>query len=61
MNELTYFFHLLLFRWLSTLVVKVLDLKLEGCEFNSRPWCCRVTILGKLFTPADRNGLAMAV
>ena len=33
------------------LVVKALDLQLEGCKFNSRPWHCRVTTLGKLFTP----------
>ena len=30
---------------------KALDLQLTGCEFNSRPRRCRVTTLGKLFTP----------
>jgi len=33
------------------LVAKALDLQLAGCEFNSRPRRCRVTTLGKLFTP----------
>jgi len=37
--------------WLGSLVVKALDLQLAGCEFNSRPRRCRVTTLGKLFTP----------
>jgi len=37
--------------WLCSLVAKALDLQLAGCEFNSRPWRCRVTTLGKLFTP----------
>jgi len=32
-------------------VAKALDLLLTGCEFNSRPWRCQVTTLGKLFTP----------
>ena len=38
-------------RLLSSLVAKALDLQLAGCEFNSRPRRCRVTTLGKLFTP----------
>ena len=37
--------------WLGNLVVRALDLQLDGCEFNSRPRRCRVTTLGKLFTP----------
>jgi len=37
--------------WLGNLVVRALDLQLDGCEFDSRPPCCRVTTLGKLFTP----------
>jgi len=37
--------------WLGSLVVTALDLRLDGREFNSRPWRCRVTTLGKLFTP----------
>jgi len=33
------------------LVVRDMDsrLKLNGCEFNSRPRCCRVTTIGKSF------------
>ena len=37
--------------WLGSLVAKLLDSQLARCEFNSRPRCCRVTTLGKLFTP----------
>jgi len=37
--------------WLFCLVAKALDLQLTDCEFNSRPQHCRVTTLGKLFTP----------
>ena len=37
--------------WLGSRVAKALDLQLAGCEFNSRPRRCRVTTLGKLFTP----------
>jgi len=36
---------------LGSLVAKALDLQLAGCQFNSRPRRCRVTTLGKLFTP----------
>jgi len=39
-------------KWLGSWVAKALDLQLAGCEFNSRPRRCRVTTLGKLFTPA---------
>jgi len=35
-----------LHQWLGHVVVRALDLQLDGCEFNSRPWRCRVTILG---------------
>ena len=28
-----------------------LDLRLDSCEFDSRPLRCRVTTLGKLFIP----------
>jgi len=38
-------------RWLGSLLVRALDSRLNGCEFDSRPWRCRVTTLGKLFTP----------
>ena len=37
--------------WLGSRAAKALDLQLAGCEFNSRPRYCRVTTLGKLFTP----------
>ena len=37
--------------WHRSLVAKALDSQLGGCEFNSRPRRCRVTTLGKLFTP----------
>ena len=37
--------------WLGSLVVRVLDSQLDGCEFNLQPQQCRVTTLGKLFTP----------
>ena len=41
--------------WLGSLVAKTLDLQLAGCQFNSRPRRCRVTTLGKLFTPTCLN------
>ena len=37
--------------WLGSRVVSVLDSGTEGPGFKSRPLRCRVTILGKLFTP----------
>ena len=37
---------------LGSRVAKALDSQLAGCEFNSRPRRCRVTIVGKLLTPA---------
>jgi len=37
--------------WLGNLVVRALELQLDGCEFNSLPRCCRVTSLGNLFAP----------
>jgi len=37
--------------WLGSQVVSVLDSGAEGPEFKSQPRRCRVTILGKLFTP----------
>ena len=37
--------------WLSSRVVSVLDSGAEGPEFKSKPRRCRVTVLGKLFTP----------
>jgi len=38
-------------RWLDSRVVSVLDSGTEGPGFKSQLLCCRVTVLGKLFTP----------
>jgi len=38
-------------RWLGGRVVSVLDSGAEGPGFKSQPRRCRVTVLGKLFTP----------
>ena len=37
--------------WLGSRVVRVLDSGAEGPWFKSQPRRCRVTVLGKLFTP----------
>ena len=37
--------------WLGSRVVSVLDSGAEGPGFKSKPRRCRVTVLGKLFTP----------
>jgi len=37
--------------WLGSRVVSVLDSSVEGPGFKSQPRRCRVTVLGKLFTP----------
>ena len=37
--------------WLGGLAVRVSNSQLDDCEFDSRPPRCRVTTLGKLFTP----------
>jgi len=37
--------------WLVASVVSALDSWSKGCEFNSRPVCCQVATLGKLFIP----------
>jgi len=37
--------------WLDSRVVSVLDSGAEGPEFKSQSRRCRVTVLGKLFTP----------
>ena len=39
------------FGWLGSRVVSVLDSGAEGPGFKSQSRCCRVTVLGKLFTP----------
>jgi len=41
----------LLCRWLGSQVVSVLDSGAEGPGFKSQLLRCRVTVLGKLFTP----------
>jgi len=38
-------------KWLGSRVVSVLNLGAEGPGFKSQPRRCRVTVLGKLFTP----------
>ena len=38
-------------RWLGSRVVSVLDSGAEGPGFNWQPRRCRLTVLGKLFTP----------
>jgi len=38
-------------RWLGSRVVTVLDSGAEGPGFKSQSRRCRVTVLGKLFTP----------
>ena len=38
--------------WLGSQVVSMLDSGAEGLEFKSQPRCCRVIVLGKLFTPS---------
>jgi len=43
--------HYIAAQWLSSRVVSVLDSGAEGPWFKSQPRCCRVTVLGKLFTP----------
>ena len=48
--------------WLGSRVVSVLDSGAEGPGFKSQPRRCRVTVLGKLFTPiiafaVERNSL----
>ena len=37
--------------WLGTRVVSMLDSGTEGPGFKSQPQRCRLTVLGKLFTP----------
>jgi len=37
--------------WLGSRVVSVLDSGAEGPGFKSQPRRCRVTVVGKLFTP----------
>ena len=41
------------FGWLRSRVVIVLDSGAVGPGFKSQPWRCRVTVLGKLFTPIE--------
>jgi len=41
----------ILLGWLGSRVVSMLDSGAEGPGFKSQSWRCRVTVLGKLFTP----------
>ena len=41
--------------WLGSRVVSVLDSGAEGPGFKSQSRRCRVTVLGKLFTPIVNN------
>jgi len=50
-NELTYLLTNIDQGWLGSRVVSVLDSGAEGRGFKSQPRRCRVTVLGKLFTP----------
>jgi len=43
------------FGWLGSRVVSMLVLGAEGPGFKSELWRCRVTVLGKLFTPIVRR------
>ena len=47
--------------WLGSQVVSVLDSGAEGPGFKSQPRRCRVTVLGKLFTPIVRHCAAKLV
>ena len=38
-------------QWLGSRVVSALDSGTEGLGFKSQPQRCRITVLGKLFTP----------
>jgi len=42
--------------WLGSRVVIVLDSGAEGPRFKSQSRRCRVTVLGKLFTPISKIG-----
>jgi len=47
--------------WLGSQAVSVLDSGAEGPGFKSQPLRCRVTVLGKLFTPIRASKLAAAL
>ena len=47
----SYLVHPGLLGWLGSRVVSALDPGAEGPGFKSQPRHCRVTVLGKLFTP----------
>ena len=47
----SFFFTLHIRGWFGSRVVSVLDSGAEGPGFESQPRRCRVTVLGKLFTP----------
>jgi len=43
--------------WLGGLVVRALDSRLNGCEFDSQPRHCQMTTLGKLFAPLSPSSI----
>jgi len=45
------FYYYTMVGWLGSRVASVLDSGAEGPGFKSQPRRCRVTVLGKLFTP----------
>jgi len=51
-NRVLHAYDVLSWRWLGSRVVNVLDSGAEGPGFKSQSRCCRVTVLGKLFTPS---------
>jgi len=51
MKVATYLNTLVLLGWFGRGVASVLDSGAEGPGFKSQPQRCRVTVLGKLFTP----------
>jgi len=51
MKVATYLNTLVLLGWFGSGVASVLDSGAEGPGFKSQPQRCRVTVLGKLFTP----------
>ena len=51
-----FFPFILLLGWLGSRVVSVLDSGAEGPGIKSQPRRCRVTVLGKLFTPSSEIG-----
>ena len=51
LSHYLYYTYLYPMGWLGSRVVSVLDSGTVGPAFKSQPRSCRVTVLGKLFTP----------